>query len=128
VVRRNRQAVSGADRCLCPDVGGVHGNPRPAVTVIADDAGAPKLRREHKQIESEPTAQDLGLQRGLSKGIVVGVRGGGGVAEEGAIASADGNASAASPGVVSTRARRDGLQRGEGAGGREAFPAKQTLS
>jgi hypothetical protein len=30
---------------------------------------------------SEPTAQDLSLQRGLSKGIVVGVRGGGGVAE-----------------------------------------------
>jgi hypothetical protein len=24
----NRQAVSGADRCLCPDVGGVHSNPR----------------------------------------------------------------------------------------------------
>jgi hypothetical protein len=23
----NRKAVSGTDRCLCPDVGGVHGNP-----------------------------------------------------------------------------------------------------
>jgi hypothetical protein len=24
----DRKAVSGADRCLCPDVGDVHGNPR----------------------------------------------------------------------------------------------------
>jgi hypothetical protein len=40
----NRKAVSGADRCLCFDVGGVHSNAQPAintaVTAIADDAGA----------------------------------------------------------------------------------------
>jgi hypothetical protein len=28
----NRKAVSSAGRCLCPDVGGVHGNPQSEIT------------------------------------------------------------------------------------------------
>jgi len=32
----NFKAVFSADRCLCPDVGGVHGNPRSEVTAALD--------------------------------------------------------------------------------------------
>ena len=37
----NRKAVSGADRCLCLDVGGVHGNPRSEIRTSSIAAVGP---------------------------------------------------------------------------------------
>ena len=36
----NRKAIRGADRCLCLDVGGVHGNPRPEITAALNTRSA----------------------------------------------------------------------------------------
>jgi len=55
----NREAVSGADRCFCPDVGGVHGNTWPEVTAETQPHSADRQERDANHVRNVTPSTDM---------------------------------------------------------------------